>query len=59
MTINPVGRDDFAERTCHTARLGRKLVGVAGDKRIMTACAGMTVARPILRLEIGGGAWYT
>ena len=39
MTISPGGRDDFAERTCHTARLGRKIVGVAGDKKIVTAVA--------------------
>ena len=39
MTINPGGRDDFAERTCHTARLRRKIIGVACDKMIVTAIA--------------------
>ena len=39
MTVNPGASDDLAERTCHTVRLGRKIVGVACDKRIVTAVA--------------------
>ena len=54
MTAEPGASDDLAERTCHTARLGRKIVGVACDKLIVTAVSPGRHSR-----EGGnpGGAW--